>query len=72
MTRRLRYSSAARDNLRDIADYLTDDSGSEDVAEAFILELDARCRRIASLSGQLEPHVPNLDRTSDHHHIKIT
>lgn len=69
MTLALRYISAARDNLRDIADYIADESGSEDVAEAFILQLDERCRRIASLPGNLgteRPELGNDIRSSPH------
>lgn len=50
---RLFYTADARENLRAISDFITDESGSEDVAESFVVQLDARCRKIAGLPGTL-------------------
>lgn len=60
MTRNLRYTTQALENLRDIADHIATESGSEDVAEAFILQIDARCNRLASLPGLLGTLRPEL------------
>lgn len=60
MIRKLRYSTDAREDLRDIADFITEESGSEDVAEFFIIQLDERCRTLASLPGTLGSARPEL------------
>jgi toxin ParE1/3/4 len=61
----LSYTADARDNLRAIADFIADESGDEDVAESFIVLLDARCRKIASLPGTLGTARPEL-----HHDLR--
>ncbi len=69
MKRSLRYTSQALENLKDIADYIADESGSEDVAETFIMQLDQRCNRLASLAGILGTLRPELGadiRSSPH------
>ena len=53
MIRELRFTAQARENLRDISDFISEESGSEDVAESFLFQLVARCHRIASLPGTL-------------------
>jgi plasmid stabilization system protein ParE len=47
----LSYTTAAVDDLRAIADFIAQSSGSEDVAEAFVMQLDGRCQRLAALPG---------------------
>src|SRR3546814_4599576 len=56
MTRSLRFTTEARKNLREISDFISDVSGSEDVAESFVSQLVERCRHIASLPGILGTH----------------
>lgn len=53
MMRELRFTAQARENLRDISDFISEESGSEDVAESFLFQLIGRCRHIASLPGTL-------------------
>jgi toxin ParE1/3/4 len=53
VTRAFRYTSGALDDLRDIADFIAERSLSEDISEAFIFDLDERCRKLAVLPGQL-------------------
>jgi len=53
MTRDLRFTARARENLREISDFISDESGSEDVAESFLSQLVGRCRHIAALPGML-------------------
>lgn len=57
---KLTYTTEARADLRGISDYIADESGSEDVAESFIVQLDERCRRLASLPGTLGTARPEL------------
>lgn len=47
------FTAQARENLREISDFISDESGSEDVAESFLSQLVERCRHIASLPGTL-------------------
>ena len=51
--RRLQFAARARGNFREISDFLSDESGSEDVAESFLSQLVERCRHIATLPGTL-------------------
>lgn len=51
--RRLQFTARARRNFREISDFLSDESGSEDVAESFLSQLVERCRNIATLPGTL-------------------
>ncbi len=58
--RRLIYATEARENLREISDFIAEESGSEDIAESFMIGIDERCRRIASLPGTLGSPRPEL------------
>jgi plasmid stabilization system protein ParE len=58
--RRLSFTSQTLDDLREIADFITDESGSADVAESFLGQLIARCRRLAELPGTLGTERPEL------------
>lgn len=60
MTRDLRFTAEARANLREISDFISDESGSEDVAESFLSQLVERCAHIASLPGRLGTHRSEL------------
>jgi plasmid stabilization system protein ParE len=60
MKRRLVYTTAAREDLRSISDFIADETGSEDVAESFVVGIDARCRRLAELPGMLGTARPEL------------
>jgi len=53
MIRKLRFTTQARDDLRAISDFVSDASGSEDIAESFLSQLIERCRHVASLPGTL-------------------
>jgi toxin ParE1/3/4 len=63
MTRRLVFLQGARANIRDISDFVTEASGSEDVAESFVAHLVERCQRLASLPGLLG--TPRFDLRAD-------
>lgn len=58
--RGLSYSVDARADLRDISDFVSELSGSEDVAEAVVDGLIARCERLAGLPGMLGTARPAL------------
>lgn len=60
MTRALRFTKAARENFREISEFVTEQSSSEDVAESFASQLAERCRRIATLPGTLGTARPEL------------
>jgi toxin ParE1/3/4 len=60
MTRQLYFAQGARDNIREISDFITDASGSEDVAESFVAHLLERCNRLSSLPGNLGTPRPEL------------
>lgn len=60
MTRELHFSGQARANLKEISDFISDASGSEDVAESFLSRLVERCRHMASLPGTLGTARPEL------------
>jgi len=53
VNRRLAYTDFAKADLENIATYIAEESGSSDVAEAFIVKLDEKCRRLISLPGTL-------------------
>ncbi len=60
MTRSLVFTDAAKADLEQIAEYIGDESGSDDVAESFVRQLVDRCRRLASLPGLLGMNRPEL------------
>jgi toxin ParE1/3/4 len=45
---RLRFSTAAKDDLNSIAEYIADTSGNRDVAERFTSELRQKCSDLAA------------------------
>ena len=57
---RLRYTSAALDNLTDIAVYIARVSGSRDVAENFTNKIRQKCAKLAELPGTLGRARPEL------------
>ncbi len=59
MSRTLSYSTDARADLRDLSDFIFDQSGSED-GESFVVQIDQRCRRLVSLDGILGTARPEL------------
>ena len=60
MNRRLIYTETAEEDLVLIADFISDETGSEDIAESFLDQLDRRCRRLAELPGTLGTPRPEL------------
>jgi len=60
MMRDLRYTTAALTDLADIAAYIADESGSREVAEAFVARLRRKCRDLAALPGTMGRARPEL------------
>jgi toxin ParE1/3/4 len=56
----LRFTSDALDNLADIAEYITQASGSATVAENFTDRLMQKCDNLASLPGTMGRARPEL------------
>ncbi len=60
MTRRLSLTDAALDDLCDIAEYIADRSGSNEIADAFLDRLIGHCEKLAGLPGTLGTARPEL------------
>lgn len=60
MTRRLTFTDSAIDDLRGIAEYVAVQSGSAEVADAFLDRLIGHCERLAGLPGILGTARPEL------------
>ena len=58
--RRLVFRRRARENLVDILDYITRESGSERRGRAFTDRIKAQCQRLAELPGALGRPRPDL------------
>lgn len=58
--RKLVYLSSARQDLRDILRYLTQESGNRAVARAFVNRLQQQCAKLAALPGTLGRARPEL------------
>lgn len=58
--RQLTYTSAARQNLLEIALDIAERSGSREAGSAFVAKLEARCERLAALPGFLGTMRPEL------------
>ena len=58
--RRLVYLTAARQDLTDILRYITLESGSLSIGQAFVERLMGRCERLATLPGTLGTARPEL------------
>ncbi|RYD67762.1 MAG: type II toxin-antitoxin system RelE/ParE family toxin [Sphingomonadales bacterium] len=58
--RRLTYTSAARQNLVEIALGIAERSGSREAGSAFVAKLEARCEKLAALPGLLGTMRPEL------------
>jgi len=58
--RRLVYLSSARQDLRDILRYLTQESGDRALARAFVDRLRRQCAKLAALPGTLGRGRPEL------------
>ena len=58
--RRLVYLSSARQDLRDILRYLTQESGDRALARAFVDRLRGQCAKLAALPGTLGRARPEL------------
>ena len=57
---RLRFTSAALEDLADIAAYITQVSGDRKIAENFTSQLRQQCAKLASLPGALGRARPEL------------
>ncbi len=57
---RLRYTSAAIGNLADIASHIARASGNRAVAARFVGQIRGQCAKLASLSGTVGRHRPEL------------
>jgi len=58
--RRLVFREPAREDIRDLIRYITEQSGSTQVAVNFTDRLRARCHRLAGLPGTLGQERPEL------------
>lgn len=58
--RRLRYFDEAIDDLLQIERYIAAESGDEDIAVRFTKKLQAQCRKLAELPGQLGRPRPEI------------
>lgn len=58
--RSLRYTSAALDNIADIAAYIAETSSNAELAEGFAGQLLDRCERLSTLPGILGRARPEL------------
>ena len=61
--RKLRYAKAARQDLQEIAKFITREGEGIKVAAQFVKKLRDRCERIASLPGTLGTARPDLGET---------
>jgi toxin ParE1/3/4 len=60
MTRHVRFTAAAREDLRNIFDFIAEATGADAVGDAFTQEIRGRCRRLAELPGTLGSPRPEL------------
>lgn len=60
MSWKLSFGNRARENIGEISEFITETSGSEDVAESFVFQLLERCGHLASLPGSLGTSRPEL------------
>jgi plasmid stabilization system protein ParE len=58
--RKLRYSSAAREDLENIATYISEQSGSRATAAKFTSDLRSKCRDLAGLEAIIGRPRPEL------------
>jgi plasmid stabilization system protein ParE len=58
--RRAVFLASVRADLIDILDYLTEASGSVDIAEAFVGQIRAKCHKLASLDMTMGRPRPDL------------
>lgn len=72
--RPLTYTSAARQDLVEIALGIAERSGDREIATAFVAKLEARCERLAALPGLMGTMRPELRpgiRSIVHHNYLI-